>query len=90
MLRWNRNYFQWLKESFGEPDEYGDNLKMAWSFENRKVIYHAQAMLIQLHERLDESGLKWKLIDAKQYPTKEDIKIYSKWLKGEFEEPEGK
>ncbi len=80
LLRQNKNYFEWLFEHFGEPTEYGDRLKIAWQTGNRKVIYFAQVFVIQLLENPDGNDLKWKLVETKSYPTKENIEFCSNWL----------
>lgn len=81
LLRWNKNYFEWLEKYFGNPSEYGDGLKMAWSCGKRKVIYYPHFMMIQLHKQIDEIGVRWKLIETKSYPTKKNIEFYANWLK---------
>ncbi len=81
LLRWNKNYFDALEEFLGNPSEFGDRCKMAWSSGRRKIIYYAEVMTIQLHEQTDEAGVYWKLIKTEHYPTKANIEFYSNWLK---------
>lgn len=80
LLRWNRNYFVWLEKYLGEPTEFGDRLKIAWQKNDRKIVYHASLMTIQVFENPDGTDLKWNLVKTKQYPTEEQIKNYGEWL----------
>lgn len=83
LIRWNANYFNWLMQYFGDPDEYGDNLKIAWRIGNRKAIYYPKNLMIQLHENLDGKDLRWKMVGCTEYPSEEKIKGCAAWLKGE-------
>ena len=80
VLRWNRNYFQWLEKYLGEPTEFGDRLKIAWQKDNRKIVYHASLFAFQLFENPDGEDLKWTRLESRQYPTEKQIEQYGKWL----------
>lgn len=84
LLRWNRNYFEWLEKFLGTPSEFGDNLRIIWINGRRKAIYSPELMLIQLHEQTDEQGVYWKLCAHVQYPTKNQIERCANWLKSEI------
>ncbi len=72
-----------LEKYLGHPVEFGDSCKLAWDNGIWRVIYYPWQMMIQCHEKLDELGLKWKLINTNHYPCEENIKQIGIWLKEE-------